>query len=156
MATSPDDTVSAGEELRRALRSLCEESFVADLYVFGSRASEVAARVRGGVAPDERSSSASDVDVGVRPATGHHMRVDEIVRLATTLETLLGVRRVDVVLLPTAKPFLALEVIRGEILFCADPHAQAEHELYVLRRAGDLVPFQRIREEMALSRYAGP
>ena len=49
--------------------------------------------------------------------------------------------------------FLALDVIRGELLFCDDSHAQAEYELYVLGRAGDLAPHERARRELALSRY---
>jgi uncharacterized protein len=64
------------------------------------------------------------------------------------------VLRVDVVLLPTASPFLALEIIRGELLYCADADAQAQFELYVLRRVGDLAPFQRFRQKPALSKYA--
>jgi uncharacterized protein len=111
--------------LRHAVERLAERYGLAELYVFGSRAGEVAARVRGSTAPEGP---------------------DE-------LEDLLGASRVDVVLLPTAGAFLALDVIRGELLYCADPDAQAEYELYVLRRAGDLAPFQRLRQEIALSRY---
>jgi hypothetical protein len=81
------------------------------------------------------------------------MSVDSLVNLADELERCLNVPRVDVVLLPTANPFLALDVIRGELLYCADSDAQAEYEIYVLRRAGDLAPFQRRRQELALTRY---
>lgn len=153
MGISPDEALLRGKQLRDALSSLCEDSGVADLYVFGSRAAEVAARVRGDAVSKEGAASESDVDVGVRPTPGRRLHVDEIVRLATDLEKLLGARRVDVVLLSSAPPFLALEVIRGELLYCADSHEQAEHELYILRRAGDLAPFQRMREELALTRY---
>jgi len=62
---------------------------------------------------------------------------------------------VDLVLLPSASPFLALDIIRGELIYCADPHAQSEYELYVLRRAGDLAPYQRARHELVLSRWTG-
>ena len=51
----------------------------------------------------------------------------------------------DLILLPEADPFLALDIIKGELLYCADPDRQAEDELYVLRRAGDLAGFQRER-----------
>jgi predicted nucleotidyltransferase len=153
MPISPDQAELRGDELRNALGALCESLGIADLYVFGSRASEIRGRACGDSEARERSASTSDIDIGVRPIPGRRLHVDEIVQLATDLETLLGAQRVDVVLLPTAPPFLALEVIRGELLYCADPHGQAEHELYVLRRAGDLAPFQRAREELALSRY---
>lgn len=153
MPISTDDPAPVGEELRLAIQVLCEELGIADLYVFGSRASEIAARARGEGFPTEYASPDSDIDVGVRPIRGRRIDIDDFVRLAEQLEGLLGARRVDVVLITTAKPFLALEVIRGELLHCADPHQQAEHELYVLRRAGDLAPFQRLREKLALSRY---
>jgi hypothetical protein len=58
---------------------------------------------------------------------------------------------VDLVVLPEADPFLALDVIRGELLTCADADAQAEDELYVLRRAGDLARFARERWRLILS-----
>jgi hypothetical protein len=79
------------------------------------------------------------------------MTAQERVRLALELEDLLGVGRVDLVVLPEADPFLALDVIRGEVLYCADPDAQAEHELYVLRRAGDLAHYARDRWQNILA-----
>ena len=39
---------------------------------------------------------------------------------------------------------------RGELLFCADATDQAEYELYVLRRAGDLLPFEHERRDLIL------
>jgi hypothetical protein len=59
--------------------------------------------------------------------------------------------RVDLVWLPGAEPYLALDVVSGELLHCADPVRQAEYELYVLRRAGDLAPFERERRAFLLS-----
>ena len=43
-----------------------------------------------------------------------------------------------------AYPFLAVNVIRGERLFCSDRYAADEYELYILRRAGDLAELERI------------
>ena len=68
--------------------------------------------------------------------------------LAIELEDFLGVRRVDLVVLPEADPFVAAEVVRGDRLHARDEHAADEYELYVLRRAGDLAPLER--ERMAL------
>ena len=45
--------------------------------------------------------------------------------------------------LPEASPFLALDVIKGELIYCNDPDLQAEDELYVLRRAGDLAYYEK-------------
>jgi len=132
--------------LQRELKAIGPRYQIEALYVFGSRAREIAGRVRGqGVSsrhPD------ADVDIGVKPVTGHRLSAQDRVRLTIELEDLLDVNRVDLVVLPEADPFLAVNVIRGELLYCTDPHAQAEYELYVLRRAGDLVPLER--ERMAL------
>jgi len=65
--------------------------------------------------------------------------------LLAELEDLLDARRVDLVVLPEAGVFLAIEFMRGELLFCADPDAQAEDELYFLRRAGDLAGYEHER-----------
>lgn len=118
------------------------------IYVFGSRAEEIAGRVRGqSVLPRYPTS---DVDIGVKPASGCRLSVHEQVHLAIELEDLLDVSRVDLVVLPEAGPFLAVEVIRGELLYCVDPDALAEYELYVLRRAGDLLPYACARYQALL------
>lgn len=145
--------MTGGGELREQLGALCGRFSVADFYVFGSRAEEIAARLRGQPERVDVTHVSSDIDVGVQPLPGTHLGADDIVRLAQELEVLFEVPRVDLVMLPGSKAFLALDVIRGELLYCADRDAQAEHELYVLRRAGDLAPFQKAREEMVLSRY---
>lgn len=123
---------------------------VQEFYVFGSRADEIARRVRGQPATVQHPTS--DIDIGVRPAPGHRLTARDRVRLTIALEDLFDVSRVDLVVLPEASPFLALDVIRGELLYCADPDAQAEYELYVLRRAGDLAPYERERRRHILSR----
>lgn len=63
----------------------------------------------------------------------------------------MDVVRVDLVVIPEADPFLAAEVIRGELLYCSDPDDQAENELYILRRAGDLAHYKRERIQSILS-----
>ncbi|MEJ2560682.1 MAG: hypothetical protein P8186_31555, partial [Anaerolineae bacterium] len=64
------------------------------------------------------------------------------------LEDLFAVGRVDLIFLPEADPFLAANVIRGERLYARDEYEADEYDLYVLRRAGDLIPLER--ERMAL------
>ncbi len=131
------------------LRALSIRYEIAALYAFGSRATEVASRIRGQEAPAELPES--DLDMGVQPARGRRLTAEERVRVAEELEEILGARRVDLVVLPEADPFLALDVIRGELLYCADADVQAEDELYVLRRAGDLAPYAHARWRMILS-----
>ena len=140
--------------LKDALDEICRRYGLTELYAFGSRATEIAERVRGTPGEPADGGSASDVDVGIRPLVGVRLDVDAVVGLADELEQLFEARRVDVVVLPGAKTVLALDVIRGELLYCADSHAQAEYELYVLATAGDLAPHQRARQELALARYA--
>ena len=58
--------------------------------------------------------------------------------------------RVDLVVLPEASPFLALDIVTGELLLARDPDREAEYQLFVLRRAGDLAPFERARRALVL------
>jgi len=75
------------------------------------------------------------------------LSVREKAELAVALEKLMGVHRVDLVLLAQADPFLAVNIIRGERVFCRDEYEADTYELYVMRRAGDLAPFERLRIE---------
>jgi uncharacterized protein len=153
----PPPTVHRGE-----LDAPCQRHRLADLYVFGSRAAGIATRVRkdnagNGVGDPDRAPR-SDVDIAVRPLRNVRLTAAQFVEIAQSLETLFCVHRVDVVLLPTAPPYLALEAIRGELLWCADPDEQAGYELYVLRRAGHLAPLaERVRAAAATgSTVPGP
>jgi predicted nucleotidyltransferase len=119
------------------------------LYAFGSRAAEIAGFVCGQKVSLQGSNS--DVDIGVQPKAGRYLSAKERVQLAIELEDLLDVNRVDLVILSDADPFLALEIVRGELLYCADEDAQAEYELYVLRRAGDLAFYARGRWQQILT-----
>jgi predicted nucleotidyltransferase len=132
--------------LRSRLEDICRRHDLDALYVFGSRAAEVCRLIDEGLpaAPDTRS----DVDIGILPPHSLVLPVDRKVAIATGLEDLLGVSRVDLVVLPEADPFLAVNVIRGERLFCRDTRRIDEYELFVLRRGGDLAPFERARQAM--------
>lgn len=131
---------------RQALEDLCKEFHLDILYAFGSQALEVKEWFE-----DARltlSSGPSDVDIGVKPNRQAAFSVHDKVRLAVALEDLLQTPRVDLVSLPDADPFLAANIIRGERLFAGDSYLADEYDLYILRRAGDLVPLER--ERMAL------
>jgi predicted nucleotidyltransferase len=132
--------------VRDALCALAGQYDLAAVYAFGSRAAEVAARVAG--EDVEADSPQSDIDIGVLPLPGCDLPVEDRVGLMQTLEDLFGVARVDLVILPEADPFLAANAIRGERLYVEDEYRADEYDLYVLRRAGDLVPLER--ERMAL------
>lgn len=126
-----------------ALAALAEEFGLADVYVFGSRAADF---VQDADARADRPPAIEpDLDIGVRPVRGQQLSARRRAELVVALEDLFDVPRVDLVVVPEAPPFLALAVISGELIYCRDSTDQAEYELYVLRRAGDLAPFERER-----------
>jgi hypothetical protein len=85
------------------------------------------------------------VDIGVKPHPGFRLKPLEKVDIAQGIEDALGVPKVDLIVLPEADPFLAANIIRGERLYCTDTYLADEYELYILRRAGDLIPLERER-----------
>jgi predicted nucleotidyltransferase len=145
MPRQPRSTLEA-VALRTRLEDFCRVRDLDALYVFGSRAEELCRSLEADrLAP---GGSSSDVDIGILPAESVVLPVDRKVAIAAGLEDLLGVSRVDLVVLPEADPFLAVNVIRGERLFFRDVRCTDEYELFVLRRAGDLAPFERERLAM--------
>jgi uncharacterized protein len=138
--------------LREALGQIADRYDLRDVHAFGSRAGEIAARVRNtGSVEGPRDS---DVDIAVQPREGVTLGAATRSDLAAELEDLLDVAHVDLIVLSEAPPFLAFDVIRGELLHTSDAFAQAEHELYVLRRAGDLAPLERERIRLIISEGA--
>lgn len=135
-----------------SLSQICRRYGIDTLYVFGSQASAIARLVRFG--QPLTLKAASDVDVGILPQPGSTVDPRTKVRLMADLEDLLGVGRVDLVSLTDAPPFLAVEIVNGELLYEADPDRTAEYELYVLRRAGDLAPFEQERVRDVLAGFA--
>jgi predicted nucleotidyltransferase len=133
------------------LEFLCRRFRVQVLYVFGSRAAEAQAAVASGGRSKLDPRNASDLDVAVSVPTGVMNTARLKTEFAIALEDLFGADRVDLVVLGDADPFLAVNIIRGVRLFCEDPTAADELELLVLRRAGDLEPFERRRIESLLS-----
>lgn len=134
------------------LASICRRYGVDSLYAFGSRASEVAHAVKTGQLLTD--STGSDVDIGVLPRSGVSLDPVAKVQLMAELEDAFGVGRVDLVSLTEAPPFLAQEIVRGELLYEDDPDRIAEYELFVLRRAADLVHFERERVRSVLAEAA--
>lgn len=135
--------------LRDLLHDLSEQYSLVAIYAFGSRANEVAARVTGQLMT--AAHPRSDVDIGVLPVRGHHLTIRDRVRMAIALEDALDVSRVDLVLLPEAKAFLAADIVCGELLYTTDADAEAEFQLYALRRVADLAPFERERRRLILA-----
>jgi len=122
-------------EIARELQSVAAgDSRILALYLFGSRGRR-------------EETDQSDVDVGIlfrQPQT-----LKDVLILEDDLERRLGLP-VDLVDAGRASAFLALDIIRGERLYCTDEDRCDEFELYVMRRAGDLAPFERERRRVLL------
>ena len=136
-------------DLQTKLAEICRRYGVTSLYVFGSRASEIVARVSGEqVVP---AHPQSDGDFAVQIAVESSLRGFSRGGLLMDLEEIFELPRADLVVLNDADPFIALEAVRGELLFCTDLDQQAEEELFILRRAGDLEPFETERIRLMLA-----
>jgi predicted nucleotidyltransferase len=140
------------KDISKKLVDFCRQYGIRDLYVFGSRAEEVLAMVRN--FPGGYASTESGVDIGIFPDAETLWSPDKIVSLAIDLEDLFQASRVDIVFMPEADAFLCADIVAGELLYTADPNEQARYELFVLRRAGDLLPFKKVRTHMILEEGA--
>lgn len=116
------------------------------IYAFGSRAKEALEMVEGRIKRLPRGTS--DLDIGVKPSKP--LTIEEKVRLAILLEDLFDVHRVDLVVLPEAPISLASRIVTGEILYAENPTYEAEYQLYILRQAADIAPYERLKQEMIL------
>ena len=114
------------------------------IYAFGSHAGDALKWLK-----DEQFSlsisSPSDLDIGIKPAIEKKLSVKEKARLAIALEDLFCVSGTDLVNLPEADPFLATNIIRGERIFSKNIYLSDEYDLYILRRAGALIPLEQER-----------
>lgn len=119
----------------RVIEVLQRHPEVVGAYLFGSRA-----------CGDETEKSDLDLAVLCDPALDLEQRIE----LEDELERTSG-RSVDLVDVARASPFLALDVIRGERIFERDGRRLDEFDLYVLRRASDLAPFERERRRALLA-----
>ncbi len=131
------------ESRKKNLAAICRDFSIAIVYAFGSRAKEAYSWIKGET--EIISTSLSDLDIGVLPMPGVHPSPKQKIELCIRLEDFFGVSRVDLVFLPEAPPFLASKIIQGERLYAVDEYQADEYDLYILRRAGDLMPFHRER-----------
>jgi len=133
-----------GNSRNKQLGAIAEEFNLHIFYAFGSQAKEVYEWIKGKVQTLDIPFS-SDVDIGVKPAPLKTLSVKEKVAVSMALEDLFSVRNVDLLVIPEIDPFLAANIVRGERLYCKDAYEADEYDLYILRRAGDLIPLERER-----------
>ena len=140
------DQVAVFRHHRDILEALAARYRLQLIYSFGSRAREALEFIEGRKL--QLTPGASDLDIGVKSSTT--LTVSEKVDLALELEELFAVSRVDLVVLAEVSTFLALEIVSGELLFAEDPYHEAEYQLYIMRKAAELMPYQRAKERMVL------
>lgn len=133
-------------KLQRKLKNLAVQYSLQLIYAFGSRAKE-AYEMTVGKREAFRPSS-SDLDIGLK--SQRLLSVEDRVRMAIFFEDLFGVPRVDVVVLPEAPIMLALEIVQGELLFAKDDRYEAEYQLYIMRLAAEIAPFEKKKRDLIL------
>lgn len=136
------------KDLKDELAGLARKYRLQIIYAFGSRAKEVFGRVTGQTRRSSRSKS--DLDIGVKPQ--RPLTVKEKVEIALFFEDRFDVPKVDVVVIPEAPALLAYEIVTGELLYAKNENFEAEYQLYIMRRAGDLLPYERLKKEMILGK----
>ena len=137
--------------MEKPLNQIAETFELDIIYAFGSQAEEVAEWLKG----DKRNlsiSSLSDIDIGVKPSAARQLSVENKVNLTIALEDFFSANRVDLVITTEVDPFLAANIIRGERAYCRDEYEADEYDLYILRRAGDLVPLERERISLIMEK----
>jgi predicted nucleotidyltransferase len=133
-------------KLKEKIRRLANRYHLQLIYAFGSRAKEARDLVHGKKAVGPASSS--DLDIGLKPE--RPLRVEEKVKIAVFFEDLFQAARVDVVALPEAPVMLALEIVEGEVLYAEDDRYEAEYQLYIMRLAAELAPYERMKRDLIL------
>jgi len=134
-STSPSPSTPDEATIRRRVAdALSGDPRVLAVYLFGSRA---------------RGTEVEGSDVDLAALFTEPVEVMELLALEDRIERALGAP-VDLIDLGKANAFLALDVIRCERIYCTDSTRCDEFDLYVMRRAGDLEPFERERRRMEL------
>jgi predicted nucleotidyltransferase len=117
-------------DIERELTPLAaDDPRILALYLFGSRGRH-------------EETEDSDVDLGVLFRRDKEETLREVLLLEDLFERRLGLP-VDLIDVGRSSAFLALDVIRGDRIYCTDPDYCDDFELYVMRRAGDLAFFEK-------------
>jgi len=132
--------------LKKQIKILAEKYHLQLIYAFGSRAKEIFYKVEG--KKHQVHDSKSDLDVGVKPE--RPLSVKEKVKIAVFFEDLFDLPRVDVVVISEASISLALEIVHGELLYTHNETYEAEYQLYIMRRAAELMPYEYQKKAIIL------
>ena len=125
----------------RDVESICREFKLLSVYLFGSRADDGLRRLSAqGV-----DAAGSDLDVGVF-FDSRDFNLDRLAYLQVAFEEVFDPLRVDLVPLDRVDPLFQFRAIDGHRIAATDSTAADDRELEVMRRAADLLPFQRQAE----------
>jgi hypothetical protein len=116
------------------------------IYAFGSKGKEALLMIEEKIT--SLSPPTSDLDIGIKPKGP--LTVEEKVEIAIFFEELFDVQRVDVVVLPEAPISLALEIVTGEILYTQDVTYEAEYQLFIMKMAAELSPYEKMKKRMVM------
>ena len=133
-------------EYKKALESLADKYHLQLIYAFGSRAKEIFQIIH--QKKNQPAAAKSDLDIGIKPEKP--LTIQEKVKIAIIFEDLFDVPKVDVIEIPEAPITLALEIVQGELLYACDEDLEAEYQLYIMSRAADLMPFERLKQKTIL------
>jgi len=128
------------------IEQICRKYQLKALYVFGSRSADMLQAIKDDqyqIAPSQ-----SDLDIGV--LSHPPFLIENKVSLTFELENLFGLSNIDLFILQEVDAFLAANIIRGERVYAEDSYLIDEYDLFILRRAGDLVELERQRMAMIL------
>jgi predicted nucleotidyltransferase len=134
------------KKIKEQVKDIASQYGLQIIYAFGSRAKEALDMVEGRIG--QVSSKPSDLDIGVKPEKP--LTVEEKVKIAILFEDVFDVSRVDLIVLPEAPVFLALEIVTGEVLYRQDSTYEAEYQLYIMRVAADLLPYEQLKQRMIM------
>lgn len=134
-----EELAQANEVTRtEQLAELCRRHGLLAVYLFGSRKDEGKRLLQG----DPVEAAGSDLDVGVvfDPPTPDHRRLGAV---QIALEDVFEPLRVDLVPLNNVDPLFQFAAIDGHRVAVLDAHRADLFELYVMRRAAEMLPLQR-------------
>jgi predicted nucleotidyltransferase len=124
------------------LEATCREHGLLAVYLFGSRADDGLAVLRGAAVARE----GSDLDVGV--VFTHGVDVGRLPVLQIALEDIFEPLRVDLVPLQRVDALFQFSAVDGHRVAVTDTTRADLFELYVMRRAAEALPFERERERL--------
>ncbi len=134
------------KKIKEEIRDIAFQYGLQIIYAFGSRAKEALDLVEDRF--EHLPSTQADLDIGIKPEKP--LTVEEKVKIAILLEDVFNVPRVDLIVLPEAPVFLAFEIVTGEILYMQDSTYEAEYQLYIMRMAADLFPYEQMKQRMIM------